>query len=180
MTNNNIIHPIIIRKSILFLIGELFLCEFFFLGVYIVFELSTLFINNANTSTLSLLQADWIGILILSGLTMIQMLCVTIIVLQWVNNSYEIRNEDIIHRQGLFRTQENTYAFQNFTAAEVSQSIFGKIFNYGSIKIYNPAIQHQLIMKDITSPLKYSKTITENLAKDSAMVIAQKPTQFRR
>lgn len=169
--------PVIIRPNLIFLIYKLFIIELLFIGSYLLFDLPVLLLMDGDTTTTKIeLQTDWYGLTLLFILSMIQMVVIIIAVLRWFNNYYEIHEHEIIERRDLFSIHENTHSFRNFSAISITQGIIGRIFNFGTIKLYHPLLGHSITMKKISSPLKFERMLKEKLPKGGSenMVINNK------
>jgi len=167
--------PLIVHQNVILLIFKLLLIEFVLIGSYIVFDLPIILLMDGDASTVQLdPQADWYGIALLFILSMIEMIVIIVTVLQWVNNYAEIRKDDIVQKKGIISVHESVNSFQNFTAVTVHQGILGRIFNYGVIRLFNPALDHSITIKNISSPTKYKDIIAEKLPKNNMTLIQHK------
>jgi uncharacterized membrane protein YdbT with pleckstrin-like domain len=168
--------PIILRQNIIFLIYRLFMIQMIFIGSYAVFELPLILLLDSDTATQALeLQADYIGMLLLFVTSLIEMIAIIVTVLKWFNLYYEIRDEEIIERRGIISVKENTHSFRNFAAISITQGIIGRIFNFGTIRLYNPALEHSLTLNRISAPLRYKELLTAKLPKQNeSLLIPQK------
>lgn len=160
-----------VRQSIFFLIIKLILLDLLLVIFYALFDLSILFIADTNPDIGLILQADWMGFGTLFIVTAAEMIMVIFIVLNWVNEQFEIRNDEIIHRRGILRTREDIHSFRNFAAVTINQSLWGRIINYGTIKLFNPALNHTLLMVRIHNPYKIKNILTEKLPKINESVM---------
>lgn len=159
----------IIHQNLIFLIYKLFIIELLFMGTYLLFDLPVLLLMDGDTATTQIeLQADWFGVTLLFILSLIQMVVIIIAVLQWVNSIYEIHEHEFIERRGIISIHENTHSFRNFSAISITQGIMGRIFNFGTIRMYHPLLGHSVTLKKISSPLKYERILKEKLPKGGA------------
>ncbi len=71
----------------------------------------------------SVLQLIWIGNLFI----------------HWASESFLISKSQITHRKGLFSLQETMNDLRNIRSVEVSQSLIGKLLNFGDIDIETSA-----------------------------------------
>jgi membrane protein YdbS with pleckstrin-like domain len=164
--------PVIVRQNIVFLVFQLLFIEFVLIASYILFDIPLLLLVDADKSTPEFeAQADWYGISLLFILSMIEMVVIIIMVIRWFNYYCEIRNDDIILKKGIISIQESVNSFRNFTAVTVHQGIFGRIFNYGTIKLSNPALDHSITIKNVSSPTKYKNIISERLPRNDMTLI---------
>lgn len=163
--------PTVIRQSLIFLIIKLFVFDLFLLTAYILLELPIILLADTDPTPATILTADWFGIITLTVTTLVEMIFVIILVLQWVNEYYEISRYDISHRHGVIKIREDRHLFRNFSAVSIIQTIPGRIFNYGTIKLYNPALNHELLLHRISNPNKYIRQITESIPASADMIV---------
>lgn len=83
------------------------------------------------------------------------------IVLQWINLTYTFNPKEVIIRQGVFSTNSVTYEFANLQSMTIVQNIIQKIFNYGTIKLFNPVLKEDVYLIDIPDPNKYANIIQQ-------------------
>jgi membrane protein YdbS with pleckstrin-like domain len=165
----------VIRQNIIFLVFKLLLIEFVLIASYVLLDLPLMLLVDADSSTVEFeTQADFYGISLLFILSMIEMIVIIVTVLRWYNSQWEINKDDIIQKKGLISIQESVDSFRNFTGVTVHQGIFGRIFNYGTIKLFNPALDHSITIKNVSSPTKYKNLIAERLPKSDMTLINKK------
>jgi len=87
------------------------------------------------------------------------------IILDWLNEYFEITPEHIFHKEGIFYQDEKKVNISQVNEIELKQGVLGKILNFGSISLYN--YRHDLLMDLylIHNPNRYNK-ILEKLCPD--------------
>lgn len=83
------------------------------------------------------------------------------IILQWLNEYYEITSTVLYHRRGLLFKVEEQYPLENMQRLEIFQSFFGKLFNYGTISLYDPRRKWYEDMSYIHNPMRYAKILED-------------------
>ncbi len=83
------------------------------------------------------------------------------LILQWLNSYYEITSTHIYHRRGVIFKKEEQYRLVEVTLIETQQSLWGKIFNYGSIALYRRVRSKIMDLNYLHNPLRYSKILSE-------------------
>ncbi|KXK26243.1 MAG: Bacterial membrane flanked domain protein [candidate division WS6 bacterium OLB20] len=89
--------------------------------------------------------------------------------LKWASNYYVLRSGEVVFRKGLFNTSEERFSVENAVSISTSRSLLGKIFNFGTVKIFNSALGNDLILRDIPKPefyaeiLRRSKDVQNNI-----------------
>ncbi|MCX7956240.1 MAG: PH domain-containing protein [Patescibacteria group bacterium] len=81
------------------------------------------------------------------------------IIFSWISYEYIIRDDEIIIRQGLLITKEITYEIANLQSMIINQGLFGKIFNFGTIRLYNPVLKEEIFIENINNPNFYGDFI---------------------
>lgn len=88
----------------------------------------------------------------------------------WLSIKYSINSEEIKITEGLIKTKETTYEIKALQSMRIIRSLIGKIFNYGSIYLYNPVLKEEIIIKDIPNPEFYANII-QNREEESPVLI---------
>lgn len=57
--------------------------------------------------------------------------------LSWINLVYIIRPDEIVRQKGIWNIKESAYSTERVEQVTVYQSFWGRLFNYGTIKIYS-------------------------------------------
>lgn len=83
-------------------------------------------------------------------------------VLNWISEIYVLNPKELVVKRGIFSSQATTYEFSNLQSMTVNQSIWGRILNYGNIRLYNPVLREEVIMTNIPSPHMYGSIIQQH------------------
>lgn len=83
-------------------------------------------------------------------------------VLQWMNDYYEITPQTLIHKKGLIFRKLEKYSMEHVQYIDVRQGILGKIFNYGTLSLYDRRRTKFFDLYLIHNPTKYLEVL-ENL-----------------
>ena len=59
------------------------------------------------------------------------------VILLWLNEYYEIMPDMVVHKKGLLWRKEQHYALKYVRTVRLSQSLLGKLFNFGTISLYD-------------------------------------------
>ena len=79
--------------------------------------------------------------------------------LTWLNKHYVLNPKEVIVKTGVISTKSTTYEIANLQSMSISQNIIQKIFNFGSIKLFNPVLKEEIFLSDIPDPHKYGEII---------------------
>jgi len=153
----------IVHQSNLFLIIKLIGIEILILFLYLFIRLpKTIFVlpNLAINENISL---NYITIAYFIILSLIKIIFIVKITLEWANNTYEIREDSIIHRKGIFNIKEDIYTLRSLSSVTIEQSIWGKLFNYGTIVLYSPIHKTNYYLINVHNPKKIADTFYDNI-----------------
>lgn len=59
------------------------------------------------------------------------------VTLLWLNEYYEVMPSEILHKRGLFWRKEQLYALKYVRTLKLTQGFLGRIFNYGTISLFD-------------------------------------------
>ncbi len=77
------------------------------------------------------------------------------IVLRWINEYYEIKPGEIIHKYGFIFRKQTVYKYTYIQQIDLQIGFIGKIFNYGTIILASPTIEAGIYLRNIHNPKKY-------------------------
>lgn len=146
-----------VRKTPVLLVAQIVFVEILILVAHLSIRFVSLWIAG-------ILEFEIPGIFFTVELVIMQFVGVYLIVmfvLQWVNTYYVLNPKEVIVKKGVIATYSGTYELANLQSMSVLQGIFGKIFNYGTIKLFNPVLKEDLYLSDISNPRKYAAIIQE-------------------
>ena len=98
-------------------------------------------------------------------LVLIKMSLTIFVIPQWLNEYYEITADTLTHRKGVLLRREEKFPIKHMAFIEFSQGILGKLFNYGTISLYNGRRLKYEDLYQIHNPIQYSH-ILEDLLPD--------------
>lgn len=149
-----------IRLSISILLLRLLVIEL--VGAILVILLhSSLFVFDGEV--LEQMGMQTFNILFFSIFVFIKTALTVFVILQWLNEYYEITSTVIYHRKGLIFKTEEKYPLEHIGFVEVKQGIFGKILNFGTISLYDKGRNKYVDMYLIHNPMRYTRVIEELL-----------------
>lgn len=147
---------LIARKSVVFLAVRLGLIEI----VFILIALVTLviFSNFGDAATRGLLFSSLVVYLI-GFLILVKVIASFVACVAWLREYYEIRPQEVIYRRGIITLKEVIFSCKNVQEMEVHQTVLGKIFNFGTVSLYNPVLRERFFLRDISEPNEYCELI---------------------
>ena len=92
-----------------------------------------------------------------------------ILFLQWAYSIYEIKQHELVFSKGIFHRTRRIHSLKNIQSVEVDQKFLGVLFHYGSIRMYNPFLKEEILMRNVSDPEKYAHALRNalDLAQDS-------------
>lgn len=91
---------------------------------------------------------------------LVVMICV---IIQWLNEYYEITTGEVIFKKGFFFKKEERHVFEHIGSVKLEQGILGRIFNFGTLKLFNWTKEKYVYLYLIHNPMKYQKILEELL-----------------
>ena len=156
------------------LLGDLILLEIFLIFLYLIFRIpSTYFVSLLNMPGVSSLE-DVFSFMYFIFLSIIELILITTIVLKWVNEEYEIRDDTIVHRKGVFSRTEENYSLRNLGNATISQSLLGRLFNFGTVKVYSPLLKQEYYISNVHNPKQILTSLEDDLSEKGSETIIKR------
>jgi len=158
----NFDNELIIRRSISVLVLEIFTIQLVVIIAYLVLRISKFWLLGELMAETDVAEINfWLGIVVFIVLIFAQASIIIAVVLKWWFERYEITIESIIHKRGVFRSREDIYSLKNIEAGKVSQNVFGKIFNFGTVAVFSPVLKSEYFIRDISNPYLIKNFIVE-------------------
>lgn len=164
ITTTEISHPtqpVILRRSVFFLIFSLLGIEIFFDLIYIGLRIILMYADLPHFFPPLTIESLYVGSLMLTNLFKIIFMIVT--ALEWIHFTYEITGKEIISRYGILNHKEKIFLCTYVQEVMYIQSIMGKIFNYGTIELHNPTLEEVIYLDSIPNPKKHADIIKATL-----------------
>ena len=141
---------ITVRQSIFFLVLKLLFLEAVAAGSIIAFHLAL-----SNYATMYSLNISFFNIPIFVLLVLLQTVFMIYVIVNWLEEYYEITPMEVIHRKGFLFRKEERYILDHVGSITLEQGLLGRIFNFGSLKLFDWALEENIHIYLIHSPLKY-------------------------
>lgn len=90
--------------------------------------------------------------------------CIVIaLFIRWSMTNYEIRPGELISRSGLLMRKMDIHSLKNMQTVYTRQGILGRMFRYGTVRLYNPMSKEELLLEDISDPERYAESLRQVL-----------------
>ncbi|MBF8249452.1 MAG: bPH 2 protein [Candidatus Levybacteria bacterium] len=146
------VNHINIRQSIFFLMLKLIFLDMTatFVAVLYFSSVSNKFVPEVINSLVLSYNLPFFLILVFLKITL-----TIYIVMEWINEYYEIWPAFMMHRSGFISRKEEKHPFSQMRSVRIEQGFFGKMFGFGTINLYNWYLQKHTALYLIHNPLKY-------------------------
>lgn len=145
-----------IRHSISVLLAKILLVDFltalFHVSLYFIFVRGEHIMNYEFTSTN-------ISILILGSIVLMQVLLSWYVVMEWLNEYYEITTDEVVHKKGIIFKKVEKYQFNNVRTISIAENFIGELLNFGTITLYDIRMKKYLDMYLVHNPRRYFKVM---------------------
>lgn len=145
-----------VRQSIALLLLRLVVIEI--LSSFIVVIFNGFLISSVTINTIQPLIVQF-NVPIYIFLVILKIILVIYVVLQWVNEYYKITPKEIIHKKGFIFKKEEKYKIYHVAEISLEQGFFGKIFNCGTIKLFDWATDKTAYLYLIHNPVRYKNVL---------------------
>lgn len=147
-----VITHVTIRQSIFFLVLKLLAIETLASVAIIVFHTLILRTDIKQIVDKNILVFN---IPLFVVLVIVKTFVMIFVILQWLNEYYEITTKDVVRRKGLLFQKEERYLIQHIGSVTLEQGVFGRIFNFGTLKLFNWTKEKNIYLYLIHNPTKY-------------------------
>ena len=79
--------------------------------------------------------------------------------MKWSNETYEIENDELVMRYGVFKRIEKAYPFRNMQSVIVRQSVLERLVGAGTVSVFVPTLGTDLVFSEVPSPHKFAEQI---------------------
>lgn len=152
-----------VRQSIVFLIAKLIVLDILATAVVLVFFSPLITPIPIEIKTQIISYNAWYFIILFFG----KFLLTLFVVLEWLNEYYEITPTKIFHRRGILWRREDIYDISlksnKITSIGVKQGLLGRIFNFGTLFFYDRGVYEYYYLYYIHNPLRYLEVLHQLL-----------------
>lgn len=151
-----------IRQSISFLLLKLIFIDLL-AAVFVLIFFSSIFAPQLTTEFK--IEIVSLNKIYFGALFAIKTFLTIFVVLQWLNEYYEITANKIIYRRGVIWRREDRHEYEDIKSLKFQQGMLGKIFNYGTIDFYDWKERRFKTIYQVHNPHRYFKILEELIPK---------------
>lgn len=141
-----------VRQSITILVLKIVLIDVISAAIFLVFH-SILF-NTDITSNLNMSQTFYNTVVFLF-LVFCKISLTLYLVLKWLNEFYEVKPNEIIHKSGIIFRKVKRHDLALIRSAKIKRGLVARLLNYGSIELYDIRLERDIELYLIHNPIKY-------------------------
>lgn len=82
-----------------------------------------------------------------------------------------MKKDGVIKYAGIISKKEEKFACHFIESTTLKQSFFGKLFNYGNLVLYDPALKTEIHLNNIPNPKRQSAIIEKMLSHENKQEI---------
>lgn len=149
-----------IRRSISILLFKLVVVELVAAVLVVAFHGSMAAIETYQNAAEPIFSFN---VYVFSVLVLIKMAVAAYVILDWLDEYYEISATDISHKSGTIWKRHERVKLEHISSLKLEQGVFGKLFNYGTIRLNDWFRKRDYYLYQIHNPGKYEKTLARLL-----------------
>lgn len=142
-----------IRQSIFILLLKLLVLEFIAAGCLVLFQ--SFFFTPYATRISLYFHIELFNTPFFLLLVLLKIITMCYVVFSWLEEYYEIYPTEVIHKKGIIFKKEQRYLLKHIGSVGLQQGVLGRIFNFGSIKLYDWLLGKDVYLYLIHNPLRY-------------------------
>lgn len=149
---------IVVHRSPAYLALRIIVLELAFEAAYLITRLALELVLQAGG-----FQVGWLGPT-LQGITFIaQFFLLVYLVARWSNDTFELRDNEIVVKTGLAPRREVAYPYNNIQSVTVTISILGRLLRAGQISAYIPTLGQEIYFTEISRPHEFASALKQAL-----------------
>ncbi len=117
-----------------------------------VFISGTNSLSGQNTAILQAVNAFWPSVTVSIIVLFLYGALILYITLDWIMNYYILDSKVLVTKHGIIFTKEIGYDLGGLESMEVTQGLFGQLFNFGTLVLTNPLLDKKLKLRYIPDP----------------------------
>lgn len=82
-------------------------------------------------------------------------------VISWINESFLLYKNTLVHQRGLFSLKEDIYYLQNIQDLQVRQGFLSRLMNFGSVRFFSPDLGRRITLMNISNPKRVEELISK-------------------
>lgn len=150
-----------LRESTAVIVIRIIIAQFIFIFLFVFAATLTSFLENY-LGINELFPLYSLGLFVIS---LINVLIVLFIILRWRSEYAEITGDGVIKHSGIFYKNEQKFACNFVEAIKIEQDFWGLCLNYGTLELYDPALEEKIFLLNIANPKNKREIIEKSFLK---------------
>lgn len=92
---------------------------------------------------------------------------IILLFIHWSLTTYEIRPGELVFRSGFLLRRMDIHSLKNMQTVYTTQGVFGRLFHYGNVRLFNPMSKEELLLERISDPERHAESLREVLENPS-------------
>lgn len=105
----------------------------------------------------------WFGPLIQFWVFVFQLGLMIYVLARWSNDTYEIREHEIVVKSGLVPRRQVAYPFNNIQSISVKVSLLGQLAGAGEVSAFIPTLGHDVVFREVPNPHEFANSLKSAL-----------------
>lgn len=152
----------IIRRSFTLLILRIIAVELLLECIYVIWRLG---IDYLPVDTAMKIGLHGLTTAVFMVVTIMQIIFLIVTVSRWLNEYYELQEDEIIQWTGVLTKKGKSYPYTNIQSITVQQGWFGRLLKYGTVNLYVPALGHDLVFSEVPEPYAFIELVKQYMPK---------------
>ena len=158
-----------IKKTTVEVVLKIVVTQVFFSFIYLGISLVSDAISSYNNGLfLVLITYDSLTIILVS---IIQLLLINYILMQWVFEKYIIFPDKIEHRSGILFKKTDFYDTKDVATVGIEEGLMGRLFGYGSIILRSPTLEEPIELNNVPTPALIIEAIRKNVSFNKSQIV---------
>lgn len=151
----------VMHRSLTVLLLKGFIALVMVAAVYLIgaFLISGLNVTSSSTTITQAAALFWPSIIVSIIVLFLYGGLILYITLDWIMHYYIIDSKVLVTKIGIIFTRETSYDLGGLDSMEVTQGLFGRLFNFGTLTLSNPILERELKLRFIPDPYKEAQFI---------------------
>lgn len=151
----------VIRKSFPLLVIKIIVSELLLECIYVGYRVIVFFLGITEINLLNVLNN--LGTIVFIAVSLIQITLFITFIMSWLGDKYELHPTEIIHRTGFLNKKTESFLYTNIQQVITKQSFIERFTNSGQVRLFIPALGHDVVFRDVPSPEAFAELIRNKM-----------------
>jgi uncharacterized membrane protein YdbT with pleckstrin-like domain len=86
--------------------------------------------------------------------------------IKWSGETYEILEDEVVVKSGIFKSTEKSYQFRNMQTVVIRQTFMEKIIGAGTVSVFVPTLGTDLVFIEVPNPRSFADAIKRSIPQE--------------